>query len=423
MNYHWPKKWKLARCICVPKPGKDPKDVSSYRMISLLSSTGKVCEASLAADLREECSRLGVIPDFQFGFRAHHSTAHPLLRIVKAVGEAMVNQRYSLMVTLDIEKAFDTTWHLGLLYKMIIFGFSDSTIRRVHAYLYQRKFFVSVDGADSEEFQMTAGVPQGSVVGPILYTIFYADVPEGSDTMMSAFADDTGSLAFSVSVLLVFRYIQHHLNDLYEYYQRWKTRVNASKTKAIVFTRRRLPSHLPDLSYGGQGIQVVQEVKVLGVKLSRRLNFSSHVRYVLDCARTARKRLWKLLSPRSHLPAETSISMFVLFLRSIMTCNAPVWSYLSASDQQKLESFQCQTLRMILGLRPDPISFRQVTNSTLIQSVDLPRIREFAKNLSRRLFDSMVDHENPLIRRLTDFARDESVLRRQRSPFHILLEE
>ena len=97
------------------------------------------------------------------------SAAHPLLRIVKAVGENMVNGKYSLMVTLDIEKAFDTTWHLGLLYKMIKFGFSDSIIRSVHSYLSKRRFFVSVDGVNSNQFELSAGVPQGSVVGPVLY--------------------------------------------------------------------------------------------------------------------------------------------------------------------------------------------------------------------------------------------------------------
>ena len=241
--------------------------------------------------------------------------------------------------------------------------------------------------------------------------------------MTNNFADDTNSLASSVSLLLVFRYVQNHLNSLYDYYQRWKTRVNASKTKAVIFSRRRIPSRLPSLTYGGQVVEVVQEVKVLGVKLSGRLNFCFQVNHVLDCARLARRRLWRFLSPRSQLPTVNRISMYILFLRSLVTYNAPVWSFLSSSDQRRLESFQCQSLRMILGLRPDPVSFHQVSNAALLESVNLPRLRDFVRSISMRLFTSLNGHDNPLIQRLADFTHDESVLRRLKSPFHILFEE
>ena len=86
---------------------------------------------------------------------------------------------------------------------MIKFGFSANLIRSVHSYLYDRKFYVSVDGVDSEKQTSSAGVPQGSVVGPILYTIYYADIPENDDTMLNTFADDTGVLASSLLLLVV----------------------------------------------------------------------------------------------------------------------------------------------------------------------------------------------------------------------------
>ena len=86
-----------------------------------------------------------------------------------------------------------------------------------------------VDGADSEHVESTAVVPQGSVVGPLLYAIYYFDVPENDETMINVFADDTGLLCSSSNPCSVFRFIQHHLNELQEYFCKWKSKVNPSK--------------------------------------------------------------------------------------------------------------------------------------------------------------------------------------------------
>ena len=277
-----------------------------------------------------------------------------------------------------------------------------------------------MDGTDSDQFELTAGVPQGSVVGPTLFSIYYADVPEDGDTEINVFADDTGVIASSVSLRLAFRYVQQHLNELSKYYTRWKIKVNASKTEAILFTRRRVPEQLPELSYDGSRIMVGQEIKYLGLRLSRRLNLSSHVTHVIENARAARKRMWKFVSPRYDLPVGNRLTVFILFLRSILTCNAAVWSFLCLSDQRKLESFQNQTLRLILGLRPDPTDHIQITNEALLEGVGLPRVHDFVLHLSTKLWNRLSEHENPLIRFLTNISHDPHALQRQRSPFCIL---
>jgi hypothetical protein len=157
---HFPKSWKEAKIITLPKPGKDPKFPQNLRPSSLLSTTGKLFEKVILKILQKHTDERDLLNASQFGFRARHNTTLQCMRLTDHVTLNLKNKMFTAAVFLDIEKAFDTTWHSGLLYKLI------------GSFLSQRKFRVSVEGEMSTPREMQAGVPQISVLSPTLFNMY-----------------------------------------------------------------------------------------------------------------------------------------------------------------------------------------------------------------------------------------------------------
>lgn len=141
----FPETWKVASVLPFAKPGKDSTLPVSYRPISLLSLLSKIAEKLIANRIKAELIHKQTIPPEQFGFQSNCSTAHAIMHIKKDILKAINNKSYTTMVMLDIQKAFDTVWHDGLIYKMIKIGISPYLIKLVHSYIKKRSFVVNVN--------------------------------------------------------------------------------------------------------------------------------------------------------------------------------------------------------------------------------------------------------------------------------------
>jgi hypothetical protein len=172
---HFSNSWEEAEVITLPKPGKDPKFPQNLRPISLLSTTGKLFEKVLKIVQRHTEER-GLHNACQFGFRAHHSTTLQCMRLTDLVTLNFNNNMSTPAVFLDIEKAFDTTWHPGLLYKLSKIKFSVNLIKLISSFLSQRKFRVSVEGEMSSPREMQAGVHKVTSCPPYCI-IFISMIP------------------------------------------------------------------------------------------------------------------------------------------------------------------------------------------------------------------------------------------------------
>lgn len=142
------------------------------------------------------------------------------------------------MVLLDVEKAFDRVWIDGIIYKMIKQGYPKAIIKIIHSYITGRALRVSINDQYSTNRTISAGVPRGSVLGPILFNIFLNDTPKFSKTKLAVFADDTAVYAHSFSAIVAAKQTQIHINILEEYYSKWKIKINADKAEVITFTRK-----------------------------------------------------------------------------------------------------------------------------------------------------------------------------------------
>jgi len=273
---YFPKIWKTALVLAFPKPGKPPTSPANYRPISLLSVCSKIYEKIIHIQLVRYLESNKIIINEQFGFRPRHSTIAQLMRITENFAFEINKRRHSAMILLDLQKAFDSVWHRGLLYKLHLIGVPDGLISVIHSYLTDRSFITNFCGKKSTAFSVDAGVPQGSVLGPILFNIYINDIPKSNNSELAVYADDTAVFSSSWSIALLVRRLQIYVDDILQYFADWRMTINSEKTEAIIFTRRRYnpPPSITILNYP---VPWSNRVKYLGVILDSSLRWGPAV--------------------------------------------------------------------------------------------------------------------------------------------------
>jgi hypothetical protein len=177
---YFPSAWKHARVISILKPEKDPAQPASSRPISLLDTIGKVFEKILLRRILTELSERGLLRDEQFGFRPRHSTSLQLARLVERVTRNFFEKRLKGEVFLDVAKAFDTVWVDGLAYKIMALNFPSYLVKTIQSYLRSRAFEAPFQAATSSHRGMRAGVAQGGLISPVLFSLYVNDMPAPS---------------------------------------------------------------------------------------------------------------------------------------------------------------------------------------------------------------------------------------------------
>ena len=400
---YFPKVWKHAIVIPIPKPGKDLSNPSSYRPISLLSTISKIFERTILKRLNDFISSNNILPHHQFGFRRAHSAAHQLRRVVKHIKDARnsVARRTSRvplstgMLLLDVEKAFDSVWHEALLHKLLQRGCDIFLARLIFSFLKGRTFQVSIGNFKSSSHNIPYGVPQGAILSPTLYNIFTSDVPSSLYCGTATFADDTAIFASGQTPLLIQEDLQSHLNSISEYCNKWKIKINASKTQAIYFSRatKNIPQN--DIVLDGNSIPWSEEVKYLGVTLDKRLTFQSHTSKSIEKANLAFRILYPFLNRKSKLCIPNKLLLYKLCIRPILCYGIEPWFDCAAGHRKKVQIFQNKQLKIILN--------RHWRHSTvaLHEEAGIPLIENFSKKITERFFHKSRFSENPLILGLT----------------------
>lgn len=388
---YFPSAWKVAKVIALKKPGKDGSIPTSYRPISLLPSLAKLLEKIINVRLlKSTCSKL---IDEQFGFRIAHSTTHQLARLAEHVSNSLNQGESSGMFLLDMEKAFDTVWHKGLIHKLMAINVPLSLIKIIKSYISQRSFKVHIGKISSTSYSVPAGVPQGSILGPHLFLIYINDIPRQTRTNLACFADDTACFTTSNDIDLIIDRLQLSIDKLIDYFRNWKLQINATKTEAIIFTRKR-ETPKRSLHVNKHPIPWSNSVKYLGVILDKKLNWNDHVCNLRLKGIKAFNALKPLLNRRSNLKSYTKLCIYSTLIRPCITYACPVWGCTSKSNLNKLQVLQNKAIKIAYNT-----PFR--TNLMKLHTkIKFPSIKEFITKTTKKFYINADHNDNKLIAKL-----------------------
>ena len=327
-----PNKWRTAIIKTLLKEGKDPKDTTSYRPISLTSCLGKLLEKIVADRLTQILESRGLISDSQAGFRQNRCTTDQILKMTQSAADQMhrpKGENATVVTFFDYAKAFDKVWRDGLLYKMQEMDIPQRFVRYARNFLSNRHTMVEINGTRSSKFLLKEGLPQGSSISPLLFIIFINDI--GVDlnplTTASLFADDTSIwLPGGKDVRnQTARKMQLEVNKIMEWAKQWKMSINVDKTKALIISSNPDDSQSdPGLSTSEGRIKLVTSYKFLGVTIDVGLRFQEHVRILIEKCRR-RVRILKCMTWKDWGNSlQVQRALFLQYVRSCL--RQLVWS-------------------------------------------------------------------------------------------------
>jgi hypothetical protein len=385
---YFPLQWKFAQILMIPKPGKPPTDVTSYRPISLLPLLSKIFERLLKHRILEIARSASLIPSHQFGFLKAHSTIHQCHRIVNTIREGLETKQICAAVFLDVKQAFDKVWHPGLLYKLKQ-HFPHHLYALLRSYLSQRYFDIKTNDSSPSYYPISSGVPQGSVLGPLLYLIYTADIPTKNTTIMATFADDTAILALDHDPRAAAAKLQEHLDALQSWLNRWRIHVNTDKSANINFTTRNIQT--PPLLLNNDPIPQKKEVKYLGLHLDTKLTWRAHITAKKRQLNIQTRKLQWLIGRQSKLSLRNKIIIYKVILKPVWTYGIELWGCAKPSNTKILQNYQSKLLRTIAQAP------WYVTNQTLHNDLSIPFISEVRRTQAARYTTRTRQHPNDLI--------------------------
>ena len=256
--------------------------IENYRPISLLPLCGKIFEKIIFNNLYKHLTTHHLITKNQSGFRPGDSTTNQLIDLVNEIHCAFDNTK-SLEVRaifLDISKAFDKVWHEGLIFKMRQNGVSGLLLKLFQSYLNNRKQRVVLNGFSADYCNIESGVPQGSVLGPLLFLIYINDLERNIKSNVKFFADDTMLFSIVNDLKISASELNHDLKIINKWAYQWKMEFNPDPSKQateLLFSCKKNRQNHPPLFFNGTVVSKVNEQKHLGLILDTKLSFERHI--------------------------------------------------------------------------------------------------------------------------------------------------
>lgn len=343
----FPDAWKLGKIIPIPKDCHN--SIGSFRPISILPSVSKILENVMKEQILEHYRQISFFSPFQFAFRKNHNTTSALLSITDSIRRHLNVHPSCLLVSLDVTKAFDRVNHRILLEKLRDHcKFSKTACRLIYSYLSDRRQYVSSNNIKSSIGFVTSGVPQGSILGPILFLSYVNDIIAALESRICepyVFADDIFLLFKSYDSDLEINSHLHHVSNLLSLN---KLDINPLKTKAMLLHTRRHGSSCPNIKIGSTLIQTVESMKCLGINVDSKLDFSDHID---DISRKVCLILRRLYSLKEYTPIAVRKQLAHSLLMSLVNYGIEVYSGTWGYNLNIIERFVRRIVRYVYQIR------------------------------------------------------------------------
>ena len=341
-----PAPWKLARVIPIHKRSSKAQ-VKNYRPVSLLPLLSKIYEAIVNNQLTNYLEKHCLLSPHQFGFRRKLGTADLLTALHYEWIGAVGSGGSARIIAIDIAGAFDRVSHEGLLHKASAYGIRGQLLTWLKSYLSNRQINVVIGGQQSQAYPITAGVPQGSILGPTLFLLYINDMEEQvpAEVGLAIYADDT--TLYSVvknpaECAHSHDQLQTAINAIQRWGQTWSVSFEPTKSQSLVVTNWASCDVSPVL-FDNVEVQEEDTLKLLGVTFDRKLSFRTHLRHV---SVRGNQRLYFLRKAARYLDSQSLMKVYRGFVRPILEYSPLVWMGAAPSHLARLDQVQKRAMKI-----------------------------------------------------------------------------
>ena len=392
----FPNSLKIAKVIPLFK--KDNRELmDNYRPVSLLNAFSKVFERAAYNQLYSYFQNNNLFYDNQYGFRTEHSTELAANELIDQIYKDLDKRKNPIVVYMDLSKAFDTLDHKILISKLQYYGIQGVALNWFKNYLEDRKQYVEVNGHKSSLLPLNTGVPQGSILGPLLFLIYMNDIPNSSNYFnFLLFADDTSLKSFlDTKLRLPLNQISNTINIELQKVHDWlavnKLSLNVKKTKFMLFhtSGKDIQSIIPELSIGGGIIERVQNFNFLGLKLNEKMSWKPHVDMI---ANKISKYIGVLNRLKRYLPSFILKTIYNSLIQSNLNYCLTAWGY----NCGRLKFIQKKAIRIVCNSKYLGHSLPLLKKSGLLRLEDmfkLNMLKWYHRFINKKLPKYFLDFE------------------------------
>lgn len=397
-NLLFPSTWKKATVITIPKPGANHSLPQSYRPITLLSVIGKIYESILNSRILHLIK--DKIPIHQFGFKQKQSTIHPLIILTNNIQLTNLQHRKTAILFLDINKAFDTVWHQGLLYKMDKMGIPTPYLKIIDEYLRDRILSIKINNATSFLFSPLQGVPQGSPISPTLYNIYCYDIypPTNPDTnntypdnYILQYADDTTLISHGKNLQTAVKSLQTQYNNILSWFNKWRVTPNPDKFQLLI-PHSRTTDQSQYITTGTSTTKPTNEVKYLGITLDNKMKFKSHYKKMQTEVTRRAKHFRSLTYKDKGISVESATQIYKSICRPLLDYGHLITICSPESTKELIRKAERKCLRILTKIRHPNNPLHNINNEDLYAKTKMTPITVRYRTLTEKFSRNAEQH-------------------------------
>ena len=348
----FPDKLKIGKIIPVYKKGNN-KLIDNYRPISLLPTISRIFETAIYSQLYEYIEHHHIINDSQYGFRKAHSIFYTATELIDRLTYKLDNNKIPFNIYIDLSKAFDTLNHSILLSKLHYYGIRNTALTLLKSYFTNRKQYCDYKGTSSNMLLIHKGIPQGSILGPLLFILYVNDFYLSSNKFtFLMYADDTTLLSTydtfhtntDTDIATIQRNINEELLRITTWLSRNKLLINTGKTKMTVFHTQQKHISYPDVIINNSHVEIVDDFKLLGITVNKHLKWNTHIE---NTAIKVSKYIGVLNRLKHTLPQRILYTLYNTLILPHFNYGLILWGH----DNTRLHKLQKRAIRTITNSR------------------------------------------------------------------------